>query len=492
MFYFSKSKYTSFLSCPKKCWLDKYKSDVRKEDGEALSRMQKGHEIGDLAKGLFGPYEDMTTLKEDGSLDLNAMAKKTQDAIARGVNNICEAAFMFGGLYCAVDILRKTSTGYAVYEVKSAKYLKEYYYVDTAYQVYVVSNCGVNVTGAYIVMLNCEYVRRGELDIAKLFKVIGDAHTMSRIKEEYLRVADNLAEAEKIMLGDEPDIKIGKECVGCAYWEYCTSELPKPNVFDLYNFRSRWKCYDKGILSFPQIMESGIDLTDVQMRQIDYALRERGTHVDKDGVRGFLNKLTYPLYFLDFETMQQQVPEFDGTRPYQTFPFQYSVHCVESESDEAVHKEFLAEAGTYPNRALAERLCKDIPMGVCTLAYSESVERGIIEKLAAEFPDLAEHLLSIASGIVDLLPVFREGYYYKREMGGSFSVKSVLPAVCPDMDYHNLDGVSNGTEAMDIYPKIKYMTPQDAQMAREQLLRYCERDTLAMVKLWQELIRVSK
>lgn len=193
--------------------------------------------------------------------------------------------------------------------------------------------------------------------------------------------------------------------------------------------------------------------------------------------------------------MQPVIPKFVGTKPYAQIPFQYSLHYIEREGGELKHKEFLAESGPDPRRALAERLCADIPMNTCVTAYNKAFECTRIRELAALFPDLAEHLLNIRDNIVDLLVPFQSGYYYNRAMGSSFSIKSVLPAIFPDdpsLDYHNLEGVHNGGEAMDIFPKIEFMPPEEQAKARHNLLKYCELDTYAMVKVWQELERVAK
>ena len=160
-----------------------------------------------------------------------------------------------------------------------------------------------------------------------------------------------------------------------------------------------------------------------------------------------------------------------------------------------MHKEFLAESGCDPRRDVAEALCRDIPRDACVTAYNKTFECTRLRELAEAYPDLADHLTNIAGNIKDLLVPFQKGFYYKRAMGGSFSIKSVLPAIYPDdpsLDYHNLEGVHNGGEAMSIFPRIQYMSPDDQARARENLLRYCELDTYAMVKVWEELISVVK
>ena len=193
--------------------------------------------------------------------------------------------------------------------------------------------------------------------------------------------------------------------------------------------------------------------------------------------------------------MQLAIPEYDGTKVYQQITFQYSLHVIEKEGGELIHKEHLGISGTDPRRALAEQLCKDIPINVCTLAYNKAFECTRIKELAEWFPDLSEHLLNIMDNIQDLLNPFSAGYYYLPSMGGSFSIKRVLPSLFPNdpsLDYHNLDSkVQNGSDAMNIFPKIQFMEPDEQMAARTALLNYCCLDTLAMVRVWEKLQEMS-
>ena len=188
--------------------------------------------------------------------------------------------------------------------------------------------------------------------------------------------------------------------------------------------------------------------------------------------------------------MQPVIPQFPRSHPYDQIPFQYSLHYIEREGGELKHKEFLGVSGEDPRRALAQRLVDDVPRNACVLAYNKAFECTRIKELSELFPDLANALTDIRLHIVDLLVPFQKGYYYNRAMGGSFSIKSVLPALFPDdpaLNYHNLEGVHNGGEAMTVFPEIKDMPPEEAEAARRNLLKYCELDTLALVKLWQKL-----
>ena len=494
--FFSKSKYCGLWQCPKIAWLKKYKPEEYIIDENTKSRMENGNIVGDLAMQLFGDYNEVTTYTNN-KLDIPKMIEKTKQYMLDGLDNICEASFNYNGLYCAVDILRKQDNGYAIYEVKSSTHEDNYVYiVDIAYQKYVLEHCGVKVTGTYLVNINSDYVFDGTLKLNELFKI---TDVWKFVVDEQKEVEEKIKMAEKLLEDkNEPNIDISCNCNSpykCGFWKYCSKHLPKPSVFDLYrlNFSKKIEYYNRGIISFDDLEKTGWFLGDIRNRQIEYALHDKGVYVDKENIKKFLDTLSYPLYFLDFETQQPIIPLYKGTRPYQQIPFQYSLHYIENKGGELKHKEFLGISGKDPRRSLAEALCNDIPAGACVLAYNKKFECGRIGELAEIFPDLQKHLYSIEFSIKDLLDPFRYGYYYKKEIGGSFSIKSVLPAMFPDdptLNYHNLDGVHNGGEAMSIFPKIKDMPLKEQEVARHNLLKYCELDTFAMVKIWQELERL--
>ncbi len=499
---FSKSKYCSYWQCPKLAWLNQYRPEERVTDGNADAHMEAGREVGKLARSLFGSFVDVTSYVAQ-QLDLATMLEKTKQEMEKDTPVICEAAFSYEGCYCAVDILKKTEDGWAIYEVKSStatgdmENVEPVYAADIAYQKYVLEHCGVSVTGTYLVNINRDYVREGELDLQKLF-CIRDAS--DSVKEESKAVEKNLEEAQEILTNsEEPSYDLEVGCYSpypCSYWNYCTKHVPKESVFDLYRlpFKKKLEYYHQGLITYQDLNKSGVIKNPKQQRQISFALDKKGTYVERENIRAFLEQLTYPLYFLDFETMQPVIPLFDGTKPYQQIPFQYSLHYIEAKGGSLKHKEFLAESGTNPLRDIAEALCKDIPMNVCVTAYNKAFECTRLKELASMFPDLEEHLLNIEAHIVDLLVPFQSGYYYNRAMGGSFSIKSVLPAIFPndpELDYHGLEGVHNGSEAMTIFPKIKDMSKEEQEKARRNLLKYCELDTYAMVKVWEELCEMS-
>ena len=498
MLYLSKSKYCGLWQCPKIAWLKKYKPEELTIDESTLSRMEAGNEVGDLAMGLFGDFVEVTAYNGN-KLDLPKMIAATKAEMEKGTPVICEASFQYDGLYCAVDILKREDDGWAIYEVKSSTHNdKAVYVADVAYQKYVLEHCGVLVSGLYLVCLNGDYVFDGCLDIHRLFKITDVARA---VETEEKNIAANLSVAARLLASEEePAIDLSINCKNpylCGFWPYCSRHIPSPSVFDLYRmpFAKKIEYYKKGKITYQDLLFDSDITSPKQVRQILYAVSDHGTYVNKESIRDFLDTLSFPLYFLDFETMQTVIPRFVGTKPYAQIPFQYSLHYIEREGGELKHTEYLAESGPDPRRELAERLCADIPMNVCVTAYNKSFECTRIKELAAAFPDLADHMLNIEANIRDLLVSFQSGWYYNRAMGGSFSIKSVLPALFPNdpaLDYHNLEGVHHGGEAMTLFPKIKDMPPEEQEKARHNLLKYCELDTFAMAKVWQALVQVGR
>lgn len=491
---FSKSKYTTSWQCAKAIWLKKYKPEEAEISDSILARMVAGNVVGDLAMGLFGDYVDVTEYDGD-RINIARMIDRTQEEMRRGTEVICEASFIYDGLYCAIDILKKEDDGYAIYEVKSStKDDKDVYFADVAYQKYVLEHCGIKVTNTYLVVINNEYIYDGTLKIDELFKI---TDVREGVDDQLLSVETVLARAKQLLESDrEPDIDIDVHCnkpYKCTFWKYCSRHLPEPSVFNLYriHFKDAVEFYKEGITAYEQLQTDPRIKSLKQITQIDYQLHDKGTYIKRAFIGEFLNKCTYPLYFLDFETEQPVIPKYIGTRPYQQIPFQYSLHYIEEEGGELKHKEFLGNSVDDQRRALAEQLCEDIPLNACTMVYNKKFECGRLQEMAEVFPDLRSHLLNIKRNIIDLLDPFQKGGYYCRAMGGSFSIKSVLPALFPDdpeLDYHNLEGVHNGGEAMSIYPLIKDMSPEEQAIARKNLLKYCELDTYAMVKVWWKLL----
>jgi hypothetical protein len=244
--------------------------------------------------------------------------------------------------------------------------------------------------------------------------------------------------------------------------------------------------YKSGIVKLEDISNLAPYST-AQQIQIQ-AHRTQEPIIDKEAIERFLQTLRYPIYHLDFETFQQAIPQWRGIKPFMQIPFQYSIH-VDYGNGKVEHKEFLARDGEDPRIALATKLTQDIPLDVDILAYNMGFEKGVIKALAQSFPSLAPKLMALHDNIKDLMSPFQNKHYYHPKMQGSYSIKSVLPALVPEMEnaYKDLNLVHHGGEAMQAFGALSKMDEPTKEAYRNALLAYCQLDTLAMVKVLEKL-----
>ena len=487
MVHLSKSRYCSAVQCPKMLWMGKNMPELFDDSVVNQAVLDRGNEVGDLAMGLFGEFVEVPFG------DLGEMIKKTAELMASGTPVIAEASFAFGGLFCSVDILlNHGGRRVSFVEVKSSTHVTDIYLHDVAFQYYVLTRLGYTVEKADLAHINSSYIRHGALDLRALF-TIEDLTEIAREKQP--EVAKRVAYLTQYLANaDEPECPIGGQCFSpyeCGYFGYCSRKLPKPNIFDVGGIQLRTKLanFAKGIVTFEDI-ELKKALKPDKLLQIQHELYDLPPMIDRKAIGAFLEKLSYPLYFLDFESMQPAVPLYDDSSPYEQIVFQYSLHYIEEAGGELKHREYLAQPGSDPRRGVAEALCRDIPLDVCTLAYNMSFEKSRIRRLAELYPDLADHLMNIHDHIMDLMVPFQKRQYYTRAMQGSYSIKYVLPALFPDepeLDYHNLQGVHNGAEASTTFEKMGNLSQEELEQCRANLLKYCGLDTLAMVRVWEKL-----
>lgn len=484
----SKSKYCNGLQCKKMLWLYKNKPEEKKEVNNQ-SVFDNGNDVHEVARKLLG--EDINIPFNE---DLTQMIKDTEEVMKQEKVIIAEASFSYENNFCSVDILKKEGNTYEIYEVKSSTELKDVYVDDVSYQYFVLTSLGLKVEKCYVAILNNRYVRKGKLDLNQLFKKID---VTDEVVSKQAQVKQMIKDMNKYMeQKKEPQDDIGIHCFKpykCPFFKYCTRHLPERNIFEIneINVNEKLKLYVEGIVSLEDLLKE--DISNEAKQHIEYELYDKEDYIDKKSIKEFLNTLSEPLYFLDFETFALPIPKYDGTRPYQQVPFQYSLHYIEE--GKLYHKEFLAESGVDPRKLIAESLVRDIPKNVPVLAYYMSFEKGRIKELAETFPDLKDHLMSIHDNIKDLIVPFKNRSYYAKGMHGSASIKYVLPAMFPNdesLNYKNLELVHNGDEAMNIYAKLGEYPKEEQEYIRERLLKYCELDTYAMVKIYEKLKQIVK
>ena len=488
----SKSLYVRGLQCEKSLWLKKKKSEVlQAPDDGAQAVFDTGTSVGELACELFSGGERI-----EYTGDFSAQMAKTKELIERGTKVIYEATFCFDGILVMVDILRICEDGLVINEVKSSTSVKDVYIDDASIQYYVISSLGYKVSGANIIHIDNTYVRGERLELEKLFHA---EDVTEQIIQKQAEIPQILNKFEKILSKNvEPEVDIGPHCSDpyhCDAWEYCWCEqrgIPEYSIFNISRLRSdkKFDLYKNGVVKFEDIKD--LDKFNAsQQIQIRSELSQKQI-IDKEAIKEFLDTLSYPLYHLDFETFQQAVPEFIGLSPYEQIPFQFSIHKEDGKGN-LEHFEFLAEIGADPRYELALNLIKFIPQDACVLAYNMGFEKGVIRRLAANYPQISSELMAIHDNIKDLMAPFASKSYYHPKMQGSYSIKYVLPALVPEFEsaYKDLNLIHHGGEAMQAYENMTRMSADEREAYKKALLAYCKLDTLAMVKVLEKLREVA-
>ena len=486
----SKSRYTTGVTCGKKLWLNCFKPEEAEDLGNQ-SVLDNGTKIGELARGLFGNYELI-----EFDTNYKNMINETNKLLENKPNIICEASFSYDGNFCSVDILKNDVDGVEIYEVKSSTAINNIYIDDITYQTWVLKKLGLNVKKSCIVHVNNQYVKHGEFDIHEYFKM-EDATLDLDIDS----VEGKVNELKEILnKKEEPEIDLSISCNSpypCPFFKYCTKNLPMPNVFDIgwsFHFKKKLEMYKNGHISYEDILNNENITNGKVLVQLESYLNNSKPIINKDNIKEFLDKITYPLYFLDFESYQAAIPTIDGTRPYQHICFQYSLHYYLEENGELFHKEYLSEEYDGDSMyGLCKRLVEDIPRNTCVIVYNKSFEQPRLREMARLYPEFSEHLLNICDNIVDLAEPFANQDYYDKGMEGSYSIKIVLPTLFPndpECNYDTLEDVHKGDEASAAYLLLPTLEKDKQERLRHNMLIYCGRDTKATVKLYEKLREV--
>jgi hypothetical protein len=479
---FSKSTYMRGRQCPKALWLYKHRRELLPPVGPARQAIyDTGTSVGLLAQQLFPGGVDCTP---EDPRDFGPAIAATQRAIAEGATVIYEAAFLYDGVLVALDILVKDEEGWKAYEVKSSTSAKEYQWNDAALQAHVIEGCGIELVDVNIIHLNNAYVRHGAIDVRQLFTFTSVRELVDRERQD---VPTRIAALKTVLEQEEgPAVDIGPHCSSpfdCDFMHHCWAHVPKKgSVFGLARAMGRdWALYQRGVLLMKDIPDDE-PLTPAQRNQVESA--KHGTiTIDRPALRSWLNDLCHPLHHLDFETVMPAVPLFDGTRPFQQLPFQYSLHIQHASGEAPEHREFLADGGGDPRPGFVERLLADIGPEGDILAYNASFEVARLKELARDLPQHAPALHSMIARLKDLHTPFKAGWYAVPAMNGRTSIKVVLPALVPHLHYDDLT-VQDGAAASLLFAQLMSGSyTGDVELLRKDLLAYCALDTLAMVEV---------
>lgn len=478
----SKSRFTTGLQCHRRLWWQVREPGAPElvVDPDTQARFDTGTRVGELAR----TYIPGGILIDAPRAQFGRKLEATREAIRAGAKVIYEASFFEDGVFAAIDVLHRRRKGWTLTEVKSSTKVKPEYIPDVAVQLHVLRKAGLEVERAELMHLDRE-CRHPDLD--KLFfraDVTKDA--TQRLKTVPREVKAQIA----ALNGPLPDVEPGDHCDApyeCPFKGRCWPERPEHHVSTLYKLRrSKLEALLADGYETIHDLDDAVELSDIADRQRRAV--QSGTLVVEPGLRRALAQLERPLAYLDFETVMLAIPVWNGCRPYDQVPVQFSCHV---EGRRLVHHEWIAEGPGDPREAIARALLDATAGAKTVVTYNAAFERGRIAELRDAVPALAAELDDLFDRIVDLLPIVRDHVYHP-DFGGSFSLKSVLPALVPDMGYDDLEVGDGGTATAEL-ERLMFGEMADDERAklRDALLAYCETDTLAMVRLMERLRKLA-
>jgi CRISPR/Cas system-associated exonuclease Cas4 (RecB family) len=486
----TKTDFKEYLLCDKSLWLKKNKPELYTA-GEFSLFLQKilkdGDEVESHVQKLFPEGVIL-----QGS---NKMLVHTTKELLEQKGTLFQATFETAeGLFAKVDILKwNTETEkWDIYEVKASTEIKSDFkhnhLKDVAFQVVVCEEAlGQDLVGeSYIIYINKDY-RRGEfLNLQELFVT---ENVTLEVKAILSEVRTETATALQILSKEEisyQDCPCLYRTTGqrCDTFFFFNPDVPAYAVHNIVSGKKLSQLIDERVFRIEDIPED-MKLTLIQAAKVDL-VKSGVPRIDHEAIRSTLDKLEFPLYFLDYETLAKPIPPLQGYKPNQAIVFQVSVHKLESDGT-LEHFEYLAEDIEHASAGLVEMLGQVVGPTGHIIVWYESFEKGRNVELSELHPEASAFFLDMNNRIFDLMKVFTQ-HYADPAFGGSFSIKNVLPVMLPELTYKSLE-IQNGTMALSEWEKMVtgQMTDEYRAQTRENLLRYCELDTRAMVELYNIL-----
>lgn len=403
------------------------------------------------------------------------------------IKAIFEAGFRYQETEVFVDILQRAASGWNLIEVKSATSIKDDYIDDVTIQYAVLSNAGIVINRVELMHLNKDFEYQGNENYVGLFR---REDITDRVNAHTHFICDAVEHLRQNIAAGEPVRHVAGHCktpYPCEFKAYCEKQEGEYPVSWLPN----------AAVVIRQLQDNGI----YDIRDIPVEILSSETHlkVRRITIQGqaeldsnaavILKALAYPRYYLDFETINLAVPIWQGAKPGEQHPFQWSCH-IQYKDGTTIHQEFLDVSGNDPRRKFAESLIAACGSQGPVIVYNQTFEKGIIKKLADAYDDLSEALLAINNRVFDLLPVMKK-YYYHPEMEGSWSIKNVLTCLLPELRYSDLGDVQDGLMAQSAYLQIisGNLTEQECDSLNADMLAYCKLDTYAMLAIVDKVCR---
>ena len=481
----TKTDYKNYLECPMWLWLSKHKPELLPEETPELQRrFAMGNEVDQLAKQLFPGGFEIKGYNKEGW-------ENTQNAIKNGAKILFQPTVIAGELTCRADILTKNEDdSWDINEVKMATSAKKEYVFDVGFQKICFEGAGIKIRHTNIIHINNKYIRHGDIESQKLFstdEITRETDNNLKETEEGIKQALNI-----IKIKDEPSLELINGCNNpkrCEYLEcYCKGINNIQSIVKNIQPKVLLALLNHNLLDYKKMPNSVLE-------SIDFKPEKDFTEIDVLAIERELKKLKYPLYFFDYETYGSAIPAFDGTRPYQQIPFQYSLHVKDTPDTRVCHTEFLHRKFENPMPELLKQLKKDIGLKGSVIVWHAPFESSRNEEMADMMPEFADFLTLLNERMFDLMLIFKfkNKMYIKSDFRKLASLKIVLPVLCPEMSYKNL-AIQAGGDASASWPILTSNETSAKEKAEleKNMLAYCKRDTEAMVGILDKVCKDAK
>ncbi|HCC05415.1 TPA: hypothetical protein DEP58_03890 [Patescibacteria group bacterium] len=495
----SKSNFLLYLRHPAWLWLEKHNKSILPEvDDNTQAIFDAGNLFETYAEQLF-PEGVTLGYKTNGKFDGKkywALPETTQRALEEKVPVLFQGRLEIQGITCIFDVLERNENGtYNLYEIKSSTKAKPEHEHDLAFQTIVLESSGLSIESMFVIHVNNEYVRNGTIPPEEITDI---TEVTSAVRTILPQTMIDIEDAKAVMASHtmpDPSPRHARLGSFAAWMEIYTILQPHLDPYNIYKLcspgaRRIGELEDGGIQTIADIPDDE-NLTVKQRYQVQAT--QMGTRIIKrDEIETFLQTFQYPLYFFDYETLASVVPPFDGMRPYQQVPFQYSLHILRDPLAPLEHREFLHTENSSPVQHLVKQLKSDIGSIGSVVVWYQNFEKSCNVTLANFVPEHREFLYALNDRIVDLMIPFSEGWFVDKDFFGSASIKAVLPVLVPELSYKDLV-IQGGATAQNTWMSTifggKNQNKKDIIM--EDMRKYCTLDTLAMVKIWEVLSNVS-
>jgi hypothetical protein len=497
----TKTDFIAYLDSPRHLWAIKHNKIGEKEIGVYLQHLfEQGYEVERLAeqyiqKHLIPQYHaTMPKIRQEGR------QTKTRDE-----NLLLQPTYIDEHYEARTDVLiLNPKTGkWDMYEIKSSTKVDKTHKYDATFQ-YLVFKQKFELGEIYILHLDKEYIREGEISLSDLFIAENVNEFVEELKDEVIQLR-----YEASLTAQAEDMNKAVACIRpktCPCLSLCHQDLPKYSIYDVNHLTgNESKIRDLEADGIKSVYDIPLDfeLSAKQRYQVDVAQSKR-VHIDKPSIAEKLAELEYPLYFLDYETFNPAVPMFDGYKPFGQMTFQYSLHVLkDKESDELEsssakatadlrHYEFIETGQIDPIPNLIKSLKQNIGETGSIIVWNKSFEATQNKRMGEIYPEYADFCENMNNRIFDLMEIFRDQLYADPKFKGSYSIKKVLPVLVPELTYEEMD-IGDGATAMANWNEMVYgedLSDKEREKIRKDLLKYCELDTLAMYEIYLSLVNL--